>query len=66
MKKVVNYLVCSTAIMVAVVLLCSGNLWSLVGMLWCGMLYVSGEAFPRFWKTYWMTNIRILSYFNCL
>lgn len=64
--KVINYIVCSTAIMVAVVLLCSGNLWSLVGMLWTGMLYVSGEAFPRFWKTYWITNIRILSYFNCL
>ena len=52
MKNVVNYLVCAVALFVAIVLTCSGGWWSLVGLCWCGLLYVSGELFPKFWRSF--------------
>lgn len=66
MKKIFNYVVCSVALFVAIVATLSGGLWSLVGLAWSFMLYVSGVAFPTWWKMFWVTNIRILAYFNCL
>lgn len=66
MKRILNYLVCTIALFVAMVLVLSGDMWSLVGLAWCFMLYVSGVAFPSWWKLFWVTNIRILSYFGCL
>jgi len=66
MKRLFNYVVCSIALFVAIVATLSGGLWSLVGLAWSFMLYVSGVAFPSWWKTFWVTNIRILAYFNCL
>ncbi len=66
MKNVINYLVCTVALFVAIVLTCSGGLMSFAGLCWCGLLYVSGELFPKFWKSFWVSNIKILSYFNCL
>ena len=66
MKNVIIYMVCTVALFVAIVLTCSGGLMSLAGLCWCGLLYVSGELFPRFWKSFWVTNIKILSYFGSL
>jgi hypothetical protein len=66
MKNVINYLVCTVALFVAIVLICSGGWWSLVGLCWCGLLYASGELFPKFWKSFWVSNIKILSYFDLL
>ena len=66
MKNVIIYMVCAVALFVAIALTCSGGWWSLAGLCWCGLLYVSGELFPKFWKSFWVSNIRILSRFNCL
>ena len=66
MKNVIIYLTCTVALFVAIVLTCSGGWWSLVGLCFDGLLYVSGELFPKFWKSFWVSNVRILSYFNCL
>lgn len=66
MKNIVNYLVCTVALFAAIVLTCSGGWLSFAGLCWCGLLYVSGKIFPKFWKSFWVSNIRILSYFNCL
>ena len=66
MKRVLNYLVCSTALFVTVALVFGGGLWSLCGLVWCGVLYVSGEIWPRFWREFWVSNMRILSYLGCL
>ena len=66
MKRVLNYLVCSAALFVAVALVLGGGLWSLCGFVLCGVLYVSGEMWPRFWREFWVSNMRILSYFGCL
>ncbi len=66
MKSVINYLVCTAVLFVATVLTCSGGWLSLVGLCWCGLLYASGKLFPKFWKSFWVSNIKILSYFNCL
>lgn len=66
MKNIIIYLVCTVALFVAIVLTCSGGWMSFAGLCWCGLLYASGELFPKFWKSFWVSNIRILSYFNCL
>ena len=66
MKPVLNYFVCAAALFVAVALVLGGGLWSLCGLVWCGVLYVSGEIWPRFWRAFWVSNMRILSYFGCL
>ena len=66
MKNVIIYLVCTVALFVAIVLTCYGGWMSFAGLCWCGLLYASGELFPKFWKSFWVSNIKILSYFNCL
>lgn len=59
-------MICTVALFVAMVLVLSGNMWTVVGIAWCAMLYVSGVAFPKFWKKFWVTNMRILAHFGCL
>ena len=66
MGAIINYLICTVALFAAIVLTCSGGWWSLVGLCLCGLLYVSGELFPKFWKSFWISNAKILSYFGCL
>lgn len=66
MKKVIIYLVCAVALFVAIVLTCGGGWWSLAGLCLCGLLFVSGELFPKLWKSFWVSNAKILSYFGCL
>jgi hypothetical protein len=66
MGAVVNYLICTVALFVAIVLTCSGGWLSLAGLCYDGLLYVSGELFPKVWKSFWISNIRILSYFGSL
>ena len=66
MGTLINYLICTVALFVAIVLTCSGGWWSLAGLCYDGLLFVSGELFPKVWKSFWISNIRILSYFGCL
>lgn len=67
MKRVLNYLVCSLALFVAIALVtCGSFIWSLVGVAWSFMLYMWGVFYPKYWKMFWVTNLRILAYFNCL
>jgi len=66
MKDILNYVVCSGCLLVAVALVLSDSLWSLVGFAWCVVLYASGLRFPAFWRRFWRSNIRILRYFDCL
>lgn len=66
MKAIFNYVVCSILLLVAVVLILSGGFYSLAGLVWCGFLVVSGDAFPSFWRRFWRSNMRILKYFDCL
>ena len=63
---VFNYMLCTGGFIVALALLCGGGIWSLLGLLWCALLYVSGDLFRGVWRSYWRTNIRILKYFNCM
>ena len=64
--KVLNYLICSVALFVAIVLTCSGGWLSVAGLCYDGLLYASGELFPNVWKSFWISNIKILSYFGSL
>lgn len=67
MKRIFNYLVCSVALFVGVALMACGTLWMAVAsLMWFAMCYVWGEVFPVFWKRFWIQNMRILAYFNCL
>lgn len=67
MKRTFNYLVCSLAFLVAIVFVLSGSIiWTLCGLAWCLMLYMWGVACPKWWKMFWVSNLRILAYFNCL
>lgn len=66
MKNILNYIICNCSIIVAIALILSGGTWAVAGFLWCGVLYVSGELFPALWKSFWVSNIRILKFFNCL
>ena len=54
------------ALFVAIVLTCAGGWLLLVGLCYDCLLFVSGEMFPKFWKSFWVSNIKILSYFNSL
>ena len=66
MKNIVYYIVCSVALFVAIALTCSGGWLSLCGLCFGGLLYVSGDVFPNVWKSFWKSNVKILSYFDCL
>ena len=65
-KLILNYIVCTFAIGVAIALVLGGGWWSLCGFVWCGALYISGVVFPAFWRRFWRTNMRILRQFDCL
>lgn len=66
MKAILNYFFCTVALFVAIVLTCSGGWISVAGLCFDGLLYVSGDVFPKIWKSFWTSNIKILSYFGCL
>lgn len=66
MKAILNYFICTVALFIAIVLTCSGGWLTLAGLCVDGLLYASGELFPNVWKSFWITNVRILSYFGCL
>ena len=65
-KMILSYVACSCGLMVAIALLCGGELWSLAGVVWCGMLFVGGDVFPTVWRRFWVANMLILRYFDCL
>lgn len=66
MKTIVNYIVCTAVIMLAVVLCVSAVPVLMVGgiALFVGM-YCSGRIWPRYWQTYWVSNRKILRHFDC-
>ena len=64
MKNVAIWTICSLSTFVAVALLATGGLWSLAGLAWSLMLYVSGHIFPKVWRSYWITNMKILRVFG--
>lgn len=66
-KRTLNYLVNLMAIWVAIILMISGSLvWTLCGLAWFLMLYMLGLVCPKWWKMFWVSNLRILAYFNFL
>lgn len=66
MKTLVAFVVCGVALFVGVALLFSGGFWSLCGLVWFLMLYISSEIFPAVWRRFYVANLRILKYFGCL
>ena len=66
MKATCIYLACALAIFVGVVLVLCGGLWPVVGLAWFALLYISGLMWPRLWRSFWRSNMRVLAYFNCL
>lgn len=64
--KVFNYIVCTLAIFVAIVLSTAGGWCSLAGIALGVGLYVSGMIFPTWWRMFYKTNLRILAYFDLL
>ena len=67
MRTILNYTVCTVALLVDVVLILSGSFaWTLVGFAWSFGLYMWGEAFPSYWRKYWVTNMRILKLWGCI
>lgn len=66
MKTLVNYIICSAALFVAAALVLGGAWWTFLGLLWCALLYISGDLYPTIWRRFWVANMRILRYFDCL
>ena len=61
MGTILNYTVCSSSLLVVILLIVGGSLaWMLVGLVLAFCLYMWGQAFPRYWRRYWVTNMRIL------
>lgn len=66
MKRIVNYIVCSMAICAAIILTTAGGFHSLVGLVVCGLIYLSALKCPTWWKMFYKTNLKILNYFGLL
>lgn len=66
MKRIFNYIICSLAISVAVILTTAGGFYSLIGIAVCGLIYLSALKRPTWWKMFYRTNLRILNYFGLL
>lgn len=67
MKTMINYVVCSVALFITIVLVLQSSLMMKVaGFMFAALLYVSGQLWPTFWRRFWITNARILNYFDCL
>lgn len=66
MKTFVSCAICSIALFIGACLLVCGGWYSVASLLWFAMCYVWGEVCPVFWKRFWIQNMRILAYFNCL
>ena len=66
MKNFLNYMVCSALLFVAVALILSGGLWLVCGLVWSAGLYATSDVLKAMWRRFWVSNIKILNYFNCL
>ena len=53
MKNIYCYFVCSAALIIGVMLLLFGGVWSVCGLAWLLLCYLSGELFPMYWRRYW-------------
>lgn len=64
MKNIIGYIAATILVAIGMVLLCFGSVWfALCGLCWFGMLYVSSEVCPNFWRNYWRINMSILARF---
>ena len=54
------------ALVVIVFVLSGSVLLTLCGLAWCLMIYMWGVVCPKWWKMFWVSNLRILAHFNCL
>lgn len=62
MKTIVNYSVCSVAILIGIMLVCSGDLFgAFCGVIWFAVLYITADYFRATWRKFWRTNLRILA-----
>jgi hypothetical protein len=60
-----NYIVCTLALSLVVVLCFSGALLpTFIGIVWAVLLYASGRRWPKFWRRFWVTNLRLLHFFE--
>lgn len=66
MKTIIIYLVITMAFAASLMLLFSGGILSVAGLLCFGVMYISGELFPALWAKYWRANVKILAWFGCL
>ena len=67
MRTIFNYVVCSASLFLVILLLVGGSLaWMLVGLVLAFCLYMWGQAFPRYWRKFWVTNMKILRSFGCI
>ena len=66
MKNIIIYVACGVALFIGGVMLFSGGFWSLCGLVWFFMLYISSQTFPAVWRRFYVTNLRILKYFGSL
>ena len=60
MKKIALYIICTITLSSVIVLTLAGGWYTFIGLLCCGLLYVSGELFPKVWKNFWVVNLKIL------
>ena len=57
MKTILNYIICTVAICVAIFLLLSCNIVATaIGVFYAIVLMYWGVACPRWWQRYWLSN----------
>ena len=66
MRNFLNYVICSFLLLVAVALILSGGWWSMCGLIWSAGLYATSDVFKAMWRRFWVSNTKILNYFECL
>lgn len=65
--KVLNYVLCSTIILVGIVLVSSGEIiQSIAGLVWfvVNMKFACLKVGKKMWKRYWKTNMELNRYFG--
>lgn len=63
MKNVLIYVACMVAIFIGFYLLFCDDLFLCAGgLLWLGMVYVSGVVFPRVWRRFFALNVLFMAH----
>lgn len=61
-----NYIISSLLISVTLLAILGGGWWSMGGFIMLVILVFIFSKWPKMWRDFWLTNARILAYFNCL